>query len=310
MIHAETLELLEWPRLCQQLATFAATKLGQTAAQHLKIPADVEETLELLGQTREAYQLEQSTTAGLSFGGVKDIGEALERSELQGILGGNELLAIATTLAGARQLRRVIDSQENLPVLQSLTADLRTYPELEQAIHHCIDDRGQVTDRASLKLEGIRQQLKTIRDQIYEKLQRIMQRQSGAVQEQLITQRGDRFVLPVKAPQKDAIPGIVHDASTSGVTLYIEPHSIVELGNRLRQWKRQEQAEEEAIRRTLTEKVAEVKLDLERLLIIVTSLDLAVARARYSLWLEANPPRFIDWGQGDRRQETGDRRQE
>ncbi|MCG8367304.1 MAG: endonuclease MutS2 [Pseudanabaenales cyanobacterium] len=306
MIHAETLELLEWPRLCQQLATFAATKLGQTAAQHLQIPTYLGETLELLGQTREAYQLEQSPTAGLNFGGVKDIGEALERSELQGILGGHELLAIATTLAGARQLRRVIDSQSDLTRLQSLTADLRTYPELEQAIHHCIDDRAQVTDRASLKLEGIRQQLKTIRDQIYEKLQRILQRQASAVQEHLITQRGDRFVLPVKAPQKDAIPGIVHDTSTSGVTLYIEPHAIVELGNRLRQRKRQEQAEEEIVRRTLTEKVAEVKLDLERLLIIVTSLDLAVARARYSLWLEANPPRLIEWGKEERRQKAGE----
>ena len=311
MIHAETLELLEWPRLCHQLATFAATKLGQTAARHLQIPPSLAETRELLGQTQEAYRLEQSTAAGLSFGGVQDIGESLERSELQGILSGNELLAIATTLAGARQLRRVIDAQEDFAILQSLVSDLRTYPELEQAIHHCIDDRGQVSDRASPKLEGIRQQLKTIRDQIYEKLQRILQRQAGAVQEQLITQRGDRFVLPVKAPQKDAIPGIVHDTSTSGVTLYIEPHAIVELGNRLRQRRRQEQAEEEVVRRALTEKVAEVKLDLERLLITVTSLDLAVARARYSLWLEANPPRFIEWGQnGERSAENGVRRTE
>src|SRR5205085_8474603 len=103
-------------------------------------------------------------------------------------------------------------------------------------------------------------------------------------------------VLPVKASHKDAIPGIVHDTSTSGVTLYVEPHSVVNHGNQLRQLLRQEQIEEELVRRALSGQVAAVKPDLERLLAIVTALDLATARARYSLWLAANPPRFINFG--------------
>ncbi|HAZ49684.1 MAG TPA: endonuclease MutS2 [Cyanobacteria bacterium UBA11371] len=123
-----------------------------------------------------------------------------------------------------------------------------------------------------------------------------MQRQSNAVQEQVITQRGDRFVIPVKAPQKDAIPGIVHDTSSSGATLYIEPNAIVSLGNQMRQLMRQQQTEEEAIRLALSEQVAAVQSDLERLLAIATTLDLATAKARYSFWLGANPPRFIDFG--------------
>nr|WP_317134594.1 hypothetical protein [Leptolyngbya sp. 7M] len=155
------------------------------------------------------------------------------------------------------------------------------------------DDRGRVTDRANPKLEGIREQIRQVRDRIYEQLQRLMQRHSNAVQEPLITQRGDRFVIPVKASHKDAIPGVVHDTSTSGVTLYIEPHAIVNSGNQLRQLLRQEQREEEEVRRQLTEQVAAVKSDLERLLVIATTLDLATARARYSLWLNANPPRFV-----------------
>ncbi|NJO76097.1 MAG: endonuclease MutS2 [Leptolyngbyaceae cyanobacterium RM1_406_9] len=300
MIQAETLELLEWSRLCQHLATFAATKLGATAARHLQIPAALLESLGLLAQTQEIYQIEQNLPSGLKFDGIRDIGEALERSQLQGILAGDELLAIATTLSGARQLRRTIDSQPDLPVLTELVSDLRTYPELEQEIHRCIDDRGKVADRASPKLGGIREQLRQVRDRIHQVLQRILQRQSNAVQEPLITQRGDRFVIPVKAPQKDAIPGIVHDTSSSGLTLYVEPNSIVNLGNQLRQLTRQEQVEEEAVRRVLTERVAEVKPDLERLLAIATALDLATARARYSLWLGANPPRFIDRSAGER----------
>ncbi|MGF1989582.1 MAG: endonuclease MutS2 [Nostoc sp. ZfuVER08] len=293
MIQSETLELLEWHRLCQHLSTFAATKLGVVAARHLKIPDFQVESEQLLEQTKEVYQLESRLTTGLSFEGIQDIGDSLERAERSGILAGDELLAIATTLAGARNLRRVIDNQEDLPILADLVADLRTYPELEQEIHRCIDERGQVTDRASQKLGDIRTDLRRVRTQITQKLQNIIQAKSGAVQEQIITQRGDRYVIPVKAPQKDAIPGIVHDTSTSGATLYIEPNSIVPLGNQLRQIIRREQAEEEAIRRTLTEQVAAVKPDLERLLAIVTTLDLATARSRYSYWLGANPPRFI-----------------
>ncbi|MEX0267897.1 endonuclease MutS2 [Leptolyngbyaceae cyanobacterium UHCC 1019] len=292
LIQTETLELLEWSRLCQHLSTFAATKLGAIAARQLKIPAQLEEALTLQTQTREVYDLE-SRTSGLSFDGIGDIGDALERAALQGSLAGKELLAIATTLAGARNLRRVIDHYPELEVLNALVQDLRTYPEIEQDIHHCIDDHGEVMDRASQKLAGIREQLRQVRDRVYSLLHSILQRKAGAVQESVITQRAGRFVIPVKAPQKDAIPGIVHDASTSGATLYIEPHQTVNLNNQLRQLQRQEETEEEAIRRSLTEKVAAVKPDLERLLAIATTLDLAAARARYSLWLGANPPRFI-----------------
>ncbi|MDF5730238.1 MAG: endonuclease MutS2, partial [Rhizonema sp. PD38] len=289
------LELLEWHRLCQHLSTFAATKLGLIAACHLPIPNSQRESEQLLAQTKEVYQLETRLTTGLSFEGIQDIGDSLERAELQGVLAGDELLAIATTLAGTRNLRRIIDNQPDLLILNQLIADLRTYPELEQEIHRCIDERGQVSDRASPTLSGIRDSMGQLRYQITRKLQGILQRQAGAVQEQLITQRGDRYVLPVKAPQKDAIPGIVHDTSTSGATLYIEPNAIVPLGNQLRQLVRREQVEEEAIRRLLTQQVAAVKSDLERLLAIATTLDLTTAKARYSLWLKANPPRFIDW---------------
>ncbi len=297
MIQAETLELLEWPRLCQHLATFAATKLGVAAALDLEIPATIAQTAELLAQTQEAYQLESRAGGALSFEGIQDIGISLQRAELQGLLGGEELLAIATTLAGARQLRRIIDSAPEVPALKELASQLRTYPEIEQEIHRCIDDRAQVADRATPKLGGIRVQMRQLRDRIYQILQGILQRQSNAVQEQVITQRSSRFVIPVKAPQKDAIPGIVHDSSASGATLYVEPHNTVNLNNQMRQLLRQEQAEEEAVRRALTEQVAAVKPDLDRLVVVVTTLDLAAAKARYGYWLQANPPKFIELGE-------------
>jgi DNA mismatch repair protein MutS2 len=294
LIQHETLDLLEWHRLCQHLSTFAATKVGTLAAQAWGLPDSQSASVTLLAQTGEVIWLEQGHQ-GLNFGGIRDIGVAVERAHRQGLLSGDELLSLPTTLGGARQLRRTIDahSPEDLPVLQALVADLRTHPDLEQQIYHCIDDRGDVTDRASPQLGGIRDRLKATRQDIQQRLQRILQRQAGAMQEPLITQRGDRFVLPVKAAQKDAVPGIVHDASASGATLYIEPQAVVEIGNRLRQLLRQEKNEEEVILRGLSEAVAEVYDDLTQLLAVVTELDLACARARYALWLGANPPRFI-----------------
>lgn len=291
---AETLELLEWGRLCDRVAAFAATALGAIAARRLRIPGERIETERLLAQTREVTDLERRSAAALNFGGVRDIGVSLERAERQGVLSGEELLDIATTLAAARNLRRAIAEHEDLVVLNGLIEPLRTLPDLEREIHHCIDDRARVADRASEKLGGLRDALRQVRDGIQQKLQNIIQQQGHAVQEPTITIRSDRYTLPVKAEHKGTIRGIVHDASASGATLYIEPHSTVEANNRLRQLHRQEAAEEEAVRRRLTQEVAQVLPDLELLLAIVTTLDLAVARSRYSGWLGANAPRFVE----------------
>jgi DNA mismatch repair protein MutS2 len=299
VIQAETLELLEWSRLCQQVATFAATKLGTIAARNLVIPTQPSVSLNLLAQTKEVYELETRLTGGLSLDGIEDFGDALERAAVQGMLSGKELHEIATTLAGMRKLRRTLDSEENIPVLQDLIADVRTYPEIEQDIYHCIDDRGDVTDRSSEKLAQVRVQIKGLREKIYKLLNSLIQRQSNAIQQPLITQRGDRFVIPVKASHKDVIPGVVHDTSGSGSTLYVEPHQIINLGNQLRQLQRQELREIELVLTALTAKITEVVEDLEHLLVVATTIDLATARARYSLWLEANPPRLIDRTQNE-----------
>ena len=296
MIQAETLELLEWPSLCQQLATFAQTKLGAIALENLSIPSKPTETLQLLAQTQEIYNLELKLAHSLSFEGIEDISIALERAELKGILSGLELLAIASTLAGMRRLRRTIDNanEVTLPVITALISEVRTYPELEQEIHRCIDDRGDVSDRASAKLAGVRQQIRQVKERLEGILRNIMQRQSAAIQQPLITQRSDRLVIPVKSNYKEQIPGIIHDTSATGSTLYVEPNGAINLNNQIRQLIRQEERESEIVRQILTEQIEAVKPDLEKLLAIATTLDMATAKARYSLWLSANPPRFIN----------------
>lgn len=293
-MQAETLELLEWQRLCQHLANFAATKLGALAACDLDIPATRDRSLELLTQTKEICHLESKLPGGVSLEGIHNIANAILRAQKQGVLSPEELWQIATTLAGARNLRRSLDSVDGCPQLQKLVSDLRTYPELEQEIYHCIDEGGTVLDRASDKLGNLRAGLRQVRDRIFNSLQGIMQRRHNALQENIITQRSDRYVLAVKAPQKDQIPGIVHDASSTGMTVFVEPHAIVPENNKLKQLARQEQAEIEIILRRLSEQVASLAEDLYRLLEIVTEIDLAIARARYAYWLGANPPTFVE----------------
>lgn len=300
MIEQETLTILEWQKFCKHLSTFAATKLGLIASENLTIPKTKAESLKLLEQTKEILTIENNLTPNWSFTGIHDIGEYLERASIAGLLKADELLNIATTLSGVRRLRRVIDEQEEAPRLQELVANVRTFVEIEQEIHYCIDDRGEITERASPKLAEIRVKLKSLRERIRQSLQNTIQRQGNALQELVITQRGDRFVLPVKSSHQSQIPGIVHDSSATGSTLYIEPKNIVDLGNQLQTTKRQEKREEEIILRNLTDKVNEVNEELEFLLAVATALDLATAKARYSLWLGGSPPKFVDFEEGEK----------
>ncbi len=292
-MQAETLELLEWNRLCLHLSTFTTTKLGAIAAVHLPIPDRYDETLELLTQTKEAYALEERN-AGVSLDGIQNITEAVLRAEKQGILSALELWAIATTLAGARNLRRQLDNADYCPNLQILASELRTYPDVEQEIYRCVDEGGNVLDRASVRLGEIRHELTAVRDQILTKLQNIMQRNASSLQEQIITLRSDRYVLSVKSPQRDRIPGVIHDTSSTGMTLFVEPNSVVQSNNRLRQLFKMEQVQIEIILENLSAKITAIAEDLQKLLIIVTKIDLAVARARYAYWLGANPPHFME----------------
>ncbi|MFS8778852.1 endonuclease MutS2 [Synechococcus sp. W70.1] len=295
-LRQETLELLEWPRLCQQLATFAATPLGRRACLELDPWRSREESEAYLDQTEEAIQLDRSQPGGVSLEGIHNLLPALERVERGGVLSGEELIQIATTLGTARRLRRLIDEQEHLPRLQEWVSSLRTYPELEQEIFRCLDEHGEVRDSASPALADLRRQHRLFRSQIQERLQEVMSQCPQALQDTLIGQRQGRFVLMVKATHRDLIRGLVHDSSASGATLYVEPYAVVELGNRLRETEARLRAEEERILAALSAQVGAVAADLEHLQAVMVRLEVALARARYSLWLEGNRPQFVAGG--------------
>ncbi|MEN9245060.1 MAG: endonuclease MutS2, partial [Gloeomargarita sp. DG02_5_bins_242] len=290
-IRQETLELLEWPRLCEHLATFAQTKPGKQAAQTWQPAPDLTAALALLAETQAIATLVERGTS-FDLASVTDVLPALERAARGGILSGLELLDLAHLCHTARQVRRQIEAHRDMTVLHELVQNWRTQPELEQSIYHCIDDDGEVADRASPALAHARQQARQTEQTLRQTLHHLCQKHAQALQEILITQRNERYVLPVKATHKDMIPGLVHDTSASGATYYIEPQSVVPLNNQWRVYQKQAQELAAAVRQDLSNQVGAVAAELRQLAAGLTRLDVACARCHYSHWLKGHPPEF------------------
>jgi DNA mismatch repair protein MutS2 len=289
-IGAETLELLEWPRLAQQLASFASTRAGARQCSALVPPLDFGESQRRLAETTELLGLDGLTEGGLSFSGAADIGATVSLCAKGGVAPGEDLLAVATTLAAARRLRRQIDAPEVRPVCSALVAELRTLPELEQRLHFCIEEGGRVADRASEALQAVRRQLQSGRAERRDRLQEMVRRLGGLLQDTVISERQGRPVLAVKAGVAGQVAGIVHDSSASGLTVFIEPQAVVAAGNRLRELEAQEREQEQRVLVDLAALVAEQADSLHHLEGVLTRLDAGLARARYGLWLGAVRP--------------------
>jgi DNA mismatch repair protein MutS2 len=289
-IGAETLELLEWPRLAQQLASFASTRAGARQCSALVPPLDFGESQRRLAETTELLGLDGLTEGGLSFSGAADIGATVSLCAKGGVAPGEDLLAVATTLAAARRLRRQIEDTEVRPVCSALVAELRTLPELEQRLHFCLEEGGRVSDRASEALEAVRRQLQSGRAERRDRLQEMVRRLGGLLQDTVISERQGRPVLAVKAGVVGQVAGIVHDSSASGLTVYVEPQAVVAAGNRLRELEAQEREQEQRVLVELAALVAEQADSLHHLEGVLTRLDAGLARARYGLWLGAVRP--------------------
>jgi DNA mismatch repair protein MutS2 len=295
-IAAETLELLEWPRLAGQVAGFASTAAGQRHCNHLPLPASCAESRTLLAETTELLGLDGVLEGGLSFRGVADIAATVARCAKGGNAGGEELLAVAGTLAAARRLRRQIEDDALRPVCSAQVADLRTLPELEQRLHFALEEGGRVADRASAELAGLRRQLQGVRAERRDRLQELIRRWAALLQDTVVAERNGRPVLAVKAGAAGQIGGLVHDSSASGSTVFVEPQAVISLGNRIRELEGREREIEQAILAELSSLVAAEAPALEQLHTILVRLDAALARARYGAWLGAVRPELLEEG--------------
>jgi len=295
-IASEALELLEWPRLSGQVASFASTEAGSRHCQALPLPHSCAESRDLLAETTELLGLDGVLEGGLSFRGIAAIAPTVLRCAKGGMAGGEELLALAGTLAAARRLRRQIEDPALRPVCSALVADLRTLPELEQRLHFAIEEGGRVADRASPELAGMRRQLQAVRADRRDRLQELIRRWASLLQDTVVAERNGRPVLAVKVGAATQIQGLVHDSSASGSTVFVEPQAVIPLGNRIRELEGRERQLEEAVLIELSALVGEEAPALEHLQAVVTHLDAGVARARYGAWLGAVRPELLEEG--------------
>ncbi|MFM8258310.1 MAG: endonuclease MutS2 [Vulcanococcus sp.] len=289
-IQQEALELLEWPRLAEHVASFASTTAGRQFCRSLPLAGSHGASVQRLAETTELLALDGLLEGGLSFQGVADLTRTLLLCAKGGVAGPEELLDVATTLAAARRLRRQIDDPQQRPVTTALVEELRTLPELEQRLRFCLEEGGRVADRASTALAQLRRQIAAARAERRGRLNDLLRRYAALLQDSVVAERNGRPVLAVKAGAASQLPGLVHDSSASGSTVFIEPQAVIALGNRLRQLEGEEREAERAVLQELSGLVAAEQPVLEPLQQVLLQLDAALARARYSAWLGAVRP--------------------
>lgn len=289
--------VLEFNKIIEDLVNQAASSLGKEQARKLKPETDLETVQHLQVETDQAVQIIR-LQGNVPFGGIADIRPSLKRAEIGGILNPQECLQIAGTIYGGKNLRRFIERLEepDAPIIRDWVAQIAPLNELEIEIKSCIDDHGHVMDGASDKLRSIRSKIRTSESRIRERLEGYTKSKSKMLSDPIVTIRNDRYVLPVKQEYRGTIGGIVHDQSSSGQTLFMEPQAVVEINNVLSEAKVQEKAEIERILKEITIRIAEDEPLLRQNVEALASLDFIFARAKLGQSMRAAMPTMNDQG--------------
>ena len=298
-ISQQTLVTLEFPKILDRLAQYTAFSASRELALALLPSADIVEVRHRLRRTGEARLLldEYPET---SIGGTRDVREAVQRAQRGGVLDAAVFLEVESTLANCRRMAmflRKLDPTQ-FPLLQEEAQTLPSLPALEQTITSTIGDDGTVLDSASPQLMRLRSEIRTAFNRLQDRLQNLIasSQYSDALQEGIITVRQGRYVVPVKASHRRNVRGLVHDQSSSGATLYIEPMAVVELNNR---WRELQSAEEEEVARILGALSVQVGDEAPQIMAGVetmASLDLAFAMAKYATALRCVEPIIVEIG--------------
>ncbi len=292
---ARSLRVLEFDRVRERLAQHASFSLGRERALTLLPTDDLREAQAWQAETREARRL-LAEKSDVHLGGVHDLRPLVEQAVRGSTLLPLDLLNIRNTLTRARTLQRMLGRlAEQFPHVADIAGRIAVPPNLIEEITRCIDDRGEVTDNASDALARIRRELREAHARLMERLQRIISTPANLplLQEALITQRQGRYVIPLRAEFKGRIPGLVHDQSGSGATLFIEPLAVVDLNNRWREAQLAEQEEIQRILAALTGLVAASAGQITSTVEALGDLDLVFARARYANELRAVEPILV-----------------
>ncbi|HMA33148.1 MAG TPA: endonuclease MutS2, partial [Chloroflexia bacterium] len=284
-MNPKTLTILELPKVLARLASYTAFSAGHAAAAALTPSTDLAEVQRRQQRTSEAVRL-LGLRPEIGLGGVHDIREWVKRTELGAALDPPEFLSILSTIEAARELRTLIlrteEQKGGLPALAALAGTITPVPRLEAEIRRTFDKDGNIPDSASPALGRIRAQVRVAHDRLMSKLQQILQSSGASLQEPIISMRSDRYVVPVKADHRGQLKGIVHDQSSSGATLWVEPLAVVDLANDWRKLQLDEQDEIHRILRELAGQVAAAAEPLATTVAVLVQIDLALACGKYS----------------------------
>ena len=291
MFDTKSLKTLEYDKILEMLATYAQSQGGKDKARTLTPFEDYEGVLHALAETEEADRTLFDFSVNPSFS-VDDIDEVLARVSKGAVLSIADILKVGRTLRVSRRLKKSIYTVNGVPILTSMVQGLYDDIDLENRIYDSFISETEVADNASADLRSIRIRIRKLNDNVKTKLQSYITSSSYQkyLQDNIITQRGDRYVIPLKSECKGTIQGLIHDQSASGSTLYVEPMAIVELNNDLRTAKAEELAEIERILRKFSMAIQGCAERLQIAYGIITDMDCIFAKANLAREWKAVKP--------------------
>ena len=287
---------LEYDKIRALLKKYTASQLGTARVDTLTPSTDVDKVrylLTLCSETKFFHQL----YGGIPLNGLKDIRKSLTHAaKIGAILDAEELLDVRKVAQIPTDIHRAFEKRdrEEFPNLFAIVDALPVFPELVEAISYCIDAEGVLLDRASPELRAIRRKLSRLRENIHQKLETTLRspEHQKVIQEQIITSRNNRYVIPIKQEARSSFRGVVQGQSTSGATFFVEPLDIVQMNNELHEAAEAEQREIRRILLDLTDRVRDTLHELELSLDLLAEFDFLNAKARFSLTLDAVEPKL------------------
>jgi DNA mismatch repair protein MutS2 len=292
-MHEKSIHTLEYPKILAKVAQEAAFSASKELVLALQPTSDLDEAKRRLAFTSEASGLiDLNSDAGVR--GARDIRSHLTRAARDGVLVPSDLVEVVSTLRSTLYVSRLLErlDPQTFPLLHALGTDMPTRPHLIRRIEEIVNDEGEVLDTASPALRKVRFDMRGANQRLQDRLRTLVSEFGSALQEGIITTRNDRYVLPVKSELRSQVRGIVHDQSSSGATVFIEPLVIVELNNKLRELQIEERQEVERILRAISAEIGReadiLKVAVERL----AEFDLHLAKARYGRVTRANEPKL------------------
>ena len=299
----ESYKVLEYEKIREMLAARAGSSLGKERARSLQPSTDYAEVEEQLEQTAEAVRIHAVTSP--PFGGIHDLRPLLKKIHMGAVLTLEELVDIRSTLYAMRSVKEFFKGLEiEAPTLKEWAHGIEILGQLERRLENTLDEHGSLRDDASVELRRLRTEIQTTQNRIKERVGAALRAPENQkyFQEAIVTLRDERYVIPVKAEYRRFFPGIVHDQSATGATLFVEPMAIVELNNDVKQLVLSEQHEVERILRDLSQQIGGQQDILQENLSVLADFDFTFAKAKLAEDMDAQQPLMNQEGHARLRQ--------